>query len=279
MRKAARFVDPAGGIRIGRLDGERITDAGLAGPAGFDAGPEAWGLIEDASGPEFDLAEVRLLAPVVPGKVLCVGSNYKDHIKESRLPTPEHPIIFTKLTTAVIGPDEPIIIPVDEPQTDWEAELALVIGRRTRRATGQAAQAAIGGVTCFNDVSGRWAQLTTGLGQYTRGKSFDTFGPLGPVVVHPDDLDMNALGIRLRLDGELMQDSNTRHLLFGPSDLVEWLSAASTLEPGDVIATGTPGGVGHAMMPPRYLLPGEVVEVEIEGIGILRNPVAAESVA
>lgn len=279
MRKAVRFESPSGGIRIGRLDGDQIIDAGPDGPAGFDASPAAWHLIEQADGPRHPVGAVRLLAPVVPGKVLCVGSNYKDHIEESSAPTPEYPIIFTKLTTAIVGPADAIVIPVDEPQTDWEAELALVIGSPVRRVRGSDALAAIGGVTAFNDVSGRHAQLTTGLGQYTRGKSFDTFGPLGPVVVHPGDLDIDDLGISLRVDGETLQDSNTRHLLFGPQELVEWLSAASTLHPGDVIATGTPGGVGHAMTPPRYLQPGEVVEVEIEGIGILRNPVVAEDVA
>jgi len=276
MRKAVRFAGHGGHIRIGRLDGEEVVDAGPDGPRGFDATPEAWGLVEKASGARYAVADVRLLAPVVPGKVLCIGSNYKDHIEETSAPTPEHPIVFTKLTTAIVGPDDAIVIPVDEPQTDWEAELALVIGTTTRRAVGARARAAIGGITAFNDVSGRHAQLTTGLGQYTRGKSFDTFGPLGPVVVHPDDVDIDDLGIRLRLDGETMQSSNTRHLLFGPEDLVEWISAASTLEPGDVIATGTPGGVGHALTPPRYLQPGEVVEVEIDHIGILRNPVVAE---
>lgn len=275
-RKAIRFLDPRGGVRIGLQSGDHVIDAGEAGPRGFDASEEAWRAIEGAAGTRYALEELRLLAPVAPGKVLCIGSNYKDHIEESSLPVPEYPIIFTKLTSAIIGPDEPIVIPHDEPQTDWEAELALVIGRPTRRVSGAAARAAIGGVTAFNDVSGRYGQLTTGMGQYTRGKSFDTFGPLGPAVVHPDDVDINALAISLTLDGETMQSSSTSQLLFGPEKLVEWLSAASTLLPGDVIATGTPGGVGHALTPPRYLQPGEVVEVTIDNIGTLRNPVVAE---
>lgn len=279
MRKAVRFIDPHGELRLGRqLDGE-IIDAGASGPIGFDASPEAWAAIEAAAGPRYPETDVRLVAPTAPGKVLCIGSNYRDHIEETSSPTPEYPIVFTKLSTAIIGPDEPIVIPVDEPQTDWEAELGLIIGRRVRRVTGSAALAAIGGITAFNDVSGRYAQLTTGLGQYTRGKSYDTFGPLGPAVVHPDDIDMNDLAISLRIDGTTMQHSNTGQLLFGPAALVEWLSAASTLEPGDVIATGTPGGVGHALSPQRYLQPGEVVEVEIESVGVLRNPVTAESAA
>lgn len=276
MRKAVRYASADGEPRIGRLEGEQVVDAGPAGPRGFDASAAAWAAVEQAAGPVHAVADVRLLAPVVPGKVLCIGSNYKDHIEETSAPTPEHPIVFTKLTTAIVGPEDPIVIPFDEPQTDWEAELALVIGTTTRRAEGGAAVAAIGGITAFNDVSGRYGQLTTGGGQYTRGKSFDTFGPLGPAVVHPDDLDMNALAISLVLNGETLQDSNTDQLLFGPEALVAWLSAAATLEPGDVIATGTPGGVGHALTPPRYLAGGDVVEVRIEGIGTLRNPVVAE---
>ena len=276
MRKAVRFINLEGQVRIGRLVDEEIIDAGPAGTVGFDASDEAWLLIEKAAGPRFAVGTVRLLSPLTPGKVLCIGSNYKDHIEETNSETPEYPIVFTKLTSAIVGPDDAIVIPFDEPQTDWEAELALVIGVETRRATGSAAVAAIRGITAMNDVSGRYGQLTTGLGQFTRGKSFDTFGPLGPAVVHPDDLDMNSLDIGLRLNGEVLQQSNTRQLLFGPGELVEWISAAATLVPGDVIATGTPGGVGHALTPQRYLVPGDVVEVELEGVGVLRNPVLAE---
>jgi len=279
LRRAVRFLDPRGETRIGSQVGDDVIDAGPSGPRGFDAAPESWARIEQAAGERYAVADIRLLAPTVPGKVLCIGSNYKDHIRETNSPTPEYPIVFVKLTSAIVGPDDAIVIPLDEPQTDWEAELGLIIGTTTRRATGDAAVAAIGGLTAVNDVSGRYAQLATGLGQYTRGKSFDTFAPIGPAVVHPDDVDMNDLAIRLRIDGETMQDSNTGQLLFGPGELVEWLSAASTLEPGDVIATGTPGGVGHALSPQRYLQPGEVVEVDIESIGVLRNPVVAEEEA
>ncbi len=233
--------------------------------------------IERASGPDYGYEDVTILAPTVPEKILCIGSNYRDHIEETGSEVPEHPIVFVKLTSALIGPGEPIVIPFDEPQTDWEAELALIIGSPTRRSHAPATRAVIGGITAFNDVSGRYGQLTTGMGQFTRGKSFDTFAPLGPVVVHPEDVDIEQLDIRLTLNGEVMQESNTRNLLFGPDFLVEWLSAASTLIPGDVIATGTPGGVGHALQPPRYLRPGDVVEVSIDKVGVLRNPVVAEA--
>jgi 2-keto-4-pentenoate hydratase/2-oxohepta-3-ene-1,7-dioic acid hydratase in catechol pathway len=277
MRKAVRYVGADGAHRIGRLENERVVDAGPAGPRGFDASPRAWEAVERAHGQDHALGEIRLLAPTAPGTVLCIGSNYRDHIEETNAEVPAHPIVFTKLTSAIVGPGEPIVVPFDEPETDYEAELALVIGRPTRRVRGADARAAIGGVTAFNDISGRYAQLTTGLGQFTRGKSFDTFGPLGPAVVHPDDIDIDALPIQLVLSGATLQDSNTRHLLFGPEELVEWISAAATLDAGDVIATGTPGGVGHALVPPRYLVEGDVVEVRIGGIGTLRNPVVAES--
>lgn len=277
MRKAVRYVNEAGEIRIGSLIGDGVIDAGPSGVRGFDASDQAWHAIEEASGARFALAELTLLAPTMPGKVLCIGSNYRDHIAESKQEVPQYPIVFTKLTSAIVGPDEAIVVPFDEPQTDWEAEMALIIGRTTRRAKGGDAFAAIGGVTAFNDVSGRYGQLVTGLGQFTRGKSFDTFGPLGPAVVHPQDIDINDLDISLTLSGELMQSSNTSQLLFDPAHLVEWLSAASTLLPGDVIATGTPGGVGHALTPPRYLENGQVVEVTIESVGTLRNPVVSEA--
>jgi 2-keto-4-pentenoate hydratase/2-oxohepta-3-ene-1,7-dioic acid hydratase in catechol pathway len=276
MRKAVRYTNRAGVVRIGSQIGEEIIDAAPDGMRGFDASDQAWDEVEAASGPRYALDEVKLLAPTLPGKVLCIGSNYRDHIVESGLVLPEHPVVFTKLTSAIIGPGDPIIVPFDEPQTDWEAELALIIGRRARRATGTDALSAIGGITAFNDVSGRHAQLVTGMGQYTRGKSFDTFGPLGPVVVHPDDVDINSLNISLAVSGKTMQSSNTSQLLFDPRYLIEWLSAASTLLPGDVIATGTPGGVGHALNPPRYLQHGDYVEVTIQSVGTLRNPVIME---
>ena len=155
--------------------------------------------------------------------------------------------------------------------------MGVVIGSTARRVRGADARAAIGGITIVNDVSGRFAQLTTGGGQFVRGKSYDTFCPIGPCVVHPDDLDFANLDIALRVNGETMQDSNTKYLLFDAVGIVEWLSAVATLRPGDVIATGTPGGVGQSMKPtPRFLAPGDVVEVDLQHVGVLRNPVVAE---
>lgn len=275
IRKAVRFRTPDAEVRLGRYENGTIVDAAPAPRLGFDASPEAWRLIEDAAGTVYDGGDVRLLAPSLPPVVLCVGLNYTDHIAEAGLATPENPLIFAKLGSSVIGPDDAIELPASESQPDWEAELAVVIGRTVRDADPSVARAAIGGVTALNDVSGRWAQLTTGMGQYVRGKSFDTFCPLGPTVVHPDDIDPGDLAIRLRLNGETLQDSNTRHLLFDLPTIVSWLSTGTTLRPGTVIATGTPGGVGFSMQPPRFLQPGDLVEVEVDHVGVLRNPVVA----
>lgn len=280
MRQAVHFIGPGGAARIGRLDGTSVIDAGPAGPRGFDASPGAWQSIEAAAGPKHALDEIRLLAPSRPDAVLCVGLNYTDHIAESHVATPEYPMIFAKLSSSIIGPGDEIVLPFDEPKPDWEAEMGVIIGTTTRRAKGPDARAAIGGITIINDVSGRHAQLDTGGGQYVRGKSYDTFCPMGPSVVHPDDIDFGNLAISLRVNGETMQNSNTRFLLFDSEAIVEWLSAVTTLRPGDVIATGTPGGVGQSMTPtPRFLAAGDVVEVELDNVGVLRNPVVAERVS
>ena len=213
--------------------------------------------------------------PVVPGKLVCIGLNYRDHAEETGQEIPALPMVFAKYTSALIGPGDAIVIPYDEPRTDWEAELALVIGTRVRRATGTAAMAAIGGMTAFNDVSGREAQFGPGR-QFTRGKSYDTFAPIGPCIAPVEGVDLGALGVRCTVSGDVVQDSTTAQLIFGAQRLVEFCSAAFTLEPGDVIATGTPPGVGDARTPPRYLVDGDVVEVEVEGVGVLRNPCVAE---
>jgi 2-keto-4-pentenoate hydratase/2-oxohepta-3-ene-1,7-dioic acid hydratase in catechol pathway len=275
LSRAVCFTDPSGALRIGALDGETVRDAGAAGPQGFVPTVEAWRALAAASGPSYALADVRLKLPVVPGKLVCIGLNYRDHAAETGQEIPALPIVFAKFSSALIGPGEAIVVPYDEPRTDYEAELALVIGTRVRRATGGAALAAIGGITAFNDVSGRESQFGPGR-QFTRGKSYDTFAPLGPCVAPVDGLDLGALGVSCTLSGEVMQQSTTAQLIFGAQRLVEFCSSAFTLEPGDVIATGTPPGVGDARKPPRYLVDGDVVEVEVEGVGVLRNPCVAE---
>lgn len=219
--------------------------------------------------------EVRLAAPVPrPGKIICIGLNYRDHAAESNQPVPQYPTVFAKYSTCVIGPGQPIVIPRVTSQVDYEAELAVVIGRRARDVPEADALAYVAGYAPFNDVSARDYQSRTS--QWTIGKTFDTFGPLGPALVTADEVgDPHTLDIRLSVGGEVLQSSNTRHLIFSIPQLIADLSAVMTLEPGDVIATGTPAGVGAARSPQRWLRPGETVRVEIDRLGALENPVIA----
>jgi 2-keto-4-pentenoate hydratase/2-oxohepta-3-ene-1,7-dioic acid hydratase in catechol pathway len=274
--KAVRYIDSAGAARLGRLDGETVVDAGAAGPCGFVPDEAGWAAVAGASGPETAVAEVRLLHPVEPRKILAIGLNYRAHADESELDVPAVPVVFAKFPSALIGHGEDIVIPREETRPDFEGELAVIIGRRTYRADRETARGAIGGITAFHDVSGRRAQLETPLRQFTLGKSFDTFAPMGPCVTSLDGVDLADLGVRTTVSGEVMQDANTGDLIFAVEDLVAYLSAGTTLEPGDVIATGTPGGVGDSRTPPRYLREGDVVEVTVEGVGTLRNRVRME---
>ena len=275
--RAVHYLDPAGEARLGALDDSTVRDAGPAGPHGFVPTEESWAAIEAASGPEHALGDVRLLPPVLPARIAAIGLNYRSHADESELDVPDVPVVFAKWPSAVIGPDEAIVIPREETRPDWEGELALVIGRRTYRANRDNALDAIGGITAINDVSGRRAQLETPLRQFTLGKSFDTFAPLGPCIASLDGIDLADVQVSTTVSGELMQDASTRDLIFPVLDLIVYLSAGVTLEPGDVIATGTPGGVGDSREPPRYLVEGDVVEVTVGGVGTLRNPVRLES--
>jgi 2-keto-4-pentenoate hydratase/2-oxohepta-3-ene-1,7-dioic acid hydratase in catechol pathway len=225
---------------------------------------------------ELDLLDVTLRAPIPrPGKIICIGLNYRDHAAESNQPIPDYPAVFSKYANSVIGPGEPIVIPRVTEAVDYEGELAFVIGRRARFVSEQDALDAVAGYMAFNDVSARDFQMRTS--QWTIGKTFDTFAPMGPALVTADEIaDPHDLDIRVTVSGEVLQSSNTRHLIFSIQELVAYLSQVMTLEPGDVIATGTPSGVGFARTPPRFLRPGDVVEVEIKGLGTLVNPVAAE---
>jgi len=274
--KAVRFVAPGGEERIGALDGERVRDAGPAGPRGFVPTPEAWEALAAAPGPEHALADVRLLHPVVPEKILAIGVNYRSHADESELDVPPVPVVFAKWASALTGPDEDIVIPLEETRPDFEGEVAVVLGERVYRADEERARRAIGGITAVHDVTGRRAQLETPLRQFTLGKSFDTFSPLGPCIASPEGLDFDDIRLTTTVSGELMQDASTRDLVFGFVDLIVYLSKGLTLEAGDVIATGTPGGVGDSRVPPRYLEEGDVVEVTVGGVGTLRNPVRRE---
>jgi 5-carboxymethyl-2-hydroxymuconate isomerase len=226
------------------------------------------------------LAEAVLLAPVPhPRKVVAIGRNYRDHTAEEGVVAPTAPLIFAKWGSSVIGPDEPIRWdPTLTQAVDYEAELGVVIGRSARRVAESDALDHVLGYTCLDDVTAR--DLQFGDGQWTRGKSLDTFCPMGPVLVTPDEIgDPQALAITCRVDGELVQSASTADMFFGVAAIIAHSSAAFTLEPGDVIATGTPGGVGWFREPRRSLADGQVVEVEIERIGRLRNPCRVEQLA
>jgi 2-keto-4-pentenoate hydratase/2-oxohepta-3-ene-1,7-dioic acid hydratase in catechol pathway len=274
---AVRYRNAAGDVRLGRLEGEMIVDAGAAGEQGFVPTVEGWAAIAGATGPTCALAEVQLLHPVVPSKIIAIGLNYRDHAEESQLDIPEVPVVFSKFSTSLIGHGESIVIPREETRPDFEGELAVVIGRRTHRATRDDARSAIGGITCVQDVSGRRAQLETPLRQFDYGKSFDTFCPLGPAIASTDGVDFADVDVELAIDGEVMQSSNTRHLIFSVAEIIEYLTRGITLLPGDVIATGTPGGVGDSREPRRYLRAGETVSVTVGGVGTLTNPVTFEA--
>ena len=278
--RAVRFSNPEGAVHVGALEGETVRDAGPAGPRGFVPTPEAWTEIERASragGAEYALAEVTLLHPVIPEKIIAIGLNYRSHAEESELDLPSVPIVFAKWTSSLIGPGARIVIPREETRPDFEGEVAVVIGRRTYRATVEDAREAIGGISAVHDVSGRRAQLETPLRQFTLGKSFDTFTPMGPAIASPDGIDVNDIDLRTTVSGELMQEANTRELVFGIEELIVYVSAGMTLEPGDVIATGTPGGVGDSRQPPRYLRGGDTVEIYVGGVGTLVNEVVDEA--
>jgi 2-keto-4-pentenoate hydratase/2-oxohepta-3-ene-1,7-dioic acid hydratase in catechol pathway len=207
-------------------------------------------------------------------KIVCVGLNYVDHAREVDLELPEQPLLFAKWPNAVIASDEPIVIPHGVEQVDYEAELAAVIGVRVKGVSVENALEAVAGYTCLNDVSARTLQFADG--QWTRGKSLDTFCPIGPRVVPREEIgNPQSLRISCRLNGELVQDASTADMIFGVAELIAYISEAITLEPGDVIATGTPPGVALGRADPRYLQDGDSIEVEIEGIGILANPVAS----
>jgi acylpyruvate hydrolase len=228
-----------------------------------------------AAGPRLDPAD-GTLAPVVPrpGKIVCVGLNYRHHITEMGREIPTHPTLFAKYPEALVGPTDDIVAAPGSTAMDWEAELAVVIGRRVRSASPEEAKVAIAGFAAFNDVTMRdWQYRTT---QWLQGKTFESTSPFGPVLVTPDELPGGhepRVRITCAVNAVTMQDADTSDLVFGPIELVQYVSTIVTLAPGDVIATGTPGGVGHAHTPPIHLAPGDVVTTQVDGIGELRNRV------
>ena len=263
--------------RIGRLEGELVIDAGAAGPEGFLPSPEGWDRVMRASGARYSLADIRLLAPTIPRKLIGIGLNYRDHAEESELDIPDVPVVFAMWPSALIGHDDTIVVPRDETRPDYEGEVAIVLGRTIKDASPDEAHDAIGGFSAFNDVSGRRAQLETPLRQFTLGKSFDTFAPMGPCVSSPQEGDLASLAIRTTVSGEVLQESSTENLIFPAEELVSYCSTGVTLEAGTIIATGTPGGVGDSRDPKRYLTADDVVEVWVEGVGTLRNRVEKEA--
>ncbi len=280
--------EQAGAAQLGALTGAEIVDLRAVDatlPAtmlellhGGAAALERARAALAASGPRQRLrrTDVRLLPPVPnPSKLICIGLNYRDHAEEVKLPLPEHVAVFAKWNNTLTGDGAPIVIPRASHRVDYEAELAFVVGTRCRNLAEDDAGEAIAGYTCFNDVSVRDYQSFTS--QWTLGKTWDTHGPCGPALVTRDEIaDPQALGIRCSINGETLQDSSTAQMVFGVRRLLSELSAVMTLEPGDLVATGTPAGVGVARRPRRWIVPGDRVRVEIEGIGALENVAVAE---
>jgi len=243
---------------------------------GHDWQRRAWDAL--ARGPvRHDPATAVLLAPVPdPRKIVCVGLNYRDHAEETGSPIPGEPILFSKYPTTLVGHGANVVLPPESTQVDYEAELVVVVGRGGRRIPRDRAMDHVGGYAVGHDVSARDWQLNKPGKQWMAGKTFDTFAPVGPALVTPDEVgDPHNLGVRLRLNGQTMQDSSTSQLIFKVDELIAYLSTVFTLEPGDLIFTGTPPGVGMSRKPPVWLKPGDVVEVEIDKLGTLRNPMVA----
>jgi len=262
------------------------TDAAPDRPlTGVDCGDgHALPLAGTALGPLEPIGEPvpigRLHAPIQPPVIMGIGLNYRAHAAEQGKEPPQRPMLFMKNPAAICGPVDDIVVPricQDHDQVDFECELGVVIGRTCRDVPAAQAPDYVLGYTAANDVSARWWQKHAGGGQFCRGKSFDTFCPIGPCIVTPDELgDPDALRVMTRVNGETMQDSNTSDLIFPVAELIAFLSQGTTLLPGTLILTGTPGGVGFARTPPVWLRDGDVVEVEVETIGVLRNRVAYE---
>jgi 2-keto-4-pentenoate hydratase/2-oxohepta-3-ene-1,7-dioic acid hydratase in catechol pathway len=242
------------------------------GPAGLSAAAR---VAHDPKAVRYAAGAVKLLSPIYdPQKVICVGLNYRDHAEESGAPIPKEPVLFSKFTSALIGDGDAIVLPSVSQEVDYEAELVLVVGKKGRHLTPENALDYLAGYTIGHDVSARDWQLKKDGKQWLAGKTFDTFAPTGPHLVTADEVpDPLNLGIRLRLNGQTMQDSNTRKMIFSPAAVLSYVSQIVTLLPGDLIFTGTPPGVGFVRKPPVFLKAGDVAEVEIDGLGVLRNPV------
>ncbi len=262
-----RFIGPDGGTRFGA----QIDDGSAEALSGSVA--------EGFSRTGETVRVVKLLAPIEPAAIFCIGLNYRFHAEESGAKIPERPILFFKSPAAIQNPGDPIEIPrcLRSEEVDYECELAVVIGKAAKNVSREHALEHVLGYTCANDVSARDWQIKYGGGQWCRGKTFDTFCPLGPAIVTTDELpNAGELGIRTVLNGQAVQDWNTNDMIFDVASLIEFLSGSTTLPAGSVILTGTPQGVGMAHKPPLFLKAGDVVSIEIDGIGALTNPVVEE---
>lgn len=286
-----RLVVGRGGryTRVDRLAGADngaawagFRDFGDVVRAGFDAHAaisSAWASAESSAFEgvaNVDPASWRLAPPVLaPRSIICIGRNYLDHIREGGSPVPPEPILFAKYANTLVGHEEPVICHRITSQLDYEGELAIVIGRRATRVSREEAMTYVAGYTVLNDISARDLQL--GDVQWIRGKSLDTFAPLGPIVVSSDEIeDWRQLRITTTVNGEVRQDATCADMIFGIPELIEFITEGMTLEPGDIVATGTPAGTGIGFDPPKWLVPGDSVEVTIGGIGTLRSPVVED---
>ncbi len=283
------MFEEGGARRLGVVQGDTVIDVAACDPtlpatilALVNGGPDVLGAVADAvaGAPETALLALADVAPALPiarpGKFVCVGLNYAAHAREGGHEPPDYPSLFVRFASSLVAAGQPVVRPHVSEQFDYEAELAVVIGEGGRHIAEVGALDHVFGYTIFNDVSVRDYQRKTK--QWTPGKNFDGTGPFGPWVVTPDDLPPGAAGLRItsRVNGGTRQDSNTADMIFPVAKIVAIVSEFMTLEPGDVIATGTPSGVAHAMTPPGWMTPGDTVEVEIEGIGVLSNPVVQE---
>jgi 2-keto-4-pentenoate hydratase/2-oxohepta-3-ene-1,7-dioic acid hydratase in catechol pathway len=243
-----------------------------AGPAALKAAEQA---ARKPNAVKHDATRAKLLPPIPdPHKIVCLGLNYRDHAMETGAAIPKDPVLFSKYTTALIGHGDDIVLPAVSKEVDYEAELVIVVGKGGRHLSPEQAWSNVAGYTIGHDVSARDWQLRKDQKQWMVGKTFDTFAPTGPHLVTADEVpDPHNLGIRLRLNGQTMQDSNTKQMIFNVATVLSYLSTVFTLQAGDLVFTGTPPGVGIARKPPVYLKGGDVVEVEIEGLGVLRNGV------
>ncbi|MFI7224852.1 fumarylacetoacetate hydrolase family protein [Nonomuraea angiospora] len=253
-----------------RIDGDHAVAVGAPDVGALLADPRWREVAAAADGPRHPLSTADL-APVVPrpGKIVCVGLNYRNHILEMGRELPEHPTLFAKFAEALVGPYDDIVLPAVSEAVDWEAELAVIVGTAARNVSAEQAAACIAGYSVLNDVTARDYQYRTL--QWLQGKTFESSTPFGPYLVTPDELEGVTMTMRCEVDGEVVQETDTSDLVFGPAELISYVSRIITLRPGDVIATGTPGGVGHARKPPRYLADGSKVVTRIAGLGELVN--------